>query len=116
MTDYITDIIEILQKAPEGLPIRVIVRHVYNKNNTLFSSVSLDDVKHSVTVSLTRCAQRRDSGIQRTEQRGVYRLTPQRYQELTLDFADYEDVDDNEESSHTEGSIVEEPSLGLPFC
>lgn len=63
-------------KAPEGLPVRKIVRHVYNAHNTLFGTVDLEDVKRYVTQYLASRSKTPSSPIERTDKRGVYRLNP----------------------------------------
>lgn len=79
-------------RAPEGLSIRKIVRHVYNSHNSLFETVELEDVKRDVTQYLASQSKNSSSPIERTSERGVYRLNPteQTNIQLMLDFKEEE--------------------------
>ncbi len=91
--DYSKDIISILLRVPEGLSIRKIVRHVYNSHNTLFETADLEEIKRSVTQYLIRNSKTPSSPIERTTERGVYRLNEksQESRELMLQFREQED-------------------------
>lgn len=104
LADYSKDIIDILLRAPEGLSIRKIVRHVYNAHNTLFETVPLDDIKRDVTQFLTYRSKSASSQIERTGVRGVYRLNPDSEvsQQLMLQF--------KEEEEKEQQTAVTEPS------
>ena len=74
MPHYTTDILHVLAQVPEGLPIRAIVKYVYNRHNTLFANEDIDIVKRRVTNYLVACSRSRKSPIVHGEQRGVYKL------------------------------------------
>ncbi len=74
MADYSKDIINVLEQFPEGLPIRAIAKYVYNKKNSFFDKVDLEEVKKNVTNFLVSRSRSRNSSIVRTEKRGVYKL------------------------------------------
>lgn len=106
--DYSQDIIDILLRAPEGLSIRKIVRHVYNAHTTLFESADLDEVKRFVTQYLTSRSKTLSSPIEHTGARGVYRLNPnsQESRHLMLDFKAFEESEEEEpEIKHTDEGI-----------
>lgn len=94
--DYSADILNILVQAPEGLSVRKIVRHVYNAHNSLFETVELEDVKRYVTQYLASRSKTRRSPIERTSERGVYRLNPlsNECKELMLQFQEESDERD----------------------
>lgn len=94
LSDYGKDIIELLLRAPEGLSIRKIVRHVYNAHNTLFETVSLDDVKREVKQYLTYRSKLPSSPIVHSGERGIYKLNPnsQESQQLMLQFKDESEI------------------------
>lgn len=108
MADYGKDILEILLKVPDGLSIRKIVRHVYNMHNSLFETVDLEDVKRDVTNYLTNRSRSPQSPIQKTAERGVYRLNPksEECKELQLQFKDFEEEEKLQE-------IVQDTSLDM---
>lgn len=91
--DYSKDILDILLKAPEGLSIRKIVRHVYNAHNNLFETVDIEDVKRFVTQYLNSRSKTSSSPIERTGERGVYRLNEKSKEsmELMLQFKEQND-------------------------
>lgn len=90
MSNYGDDILRILSQVPEGLPVRKIVRHVYNAHHTLFAEVSLDDVRRDVTRYLASRARAQSSPIEHGERWGVYRLNPNSdvFRTLRLQFSD----------------------------
>lgn len=96
--DYSKDIIDILLKAPEGLSVKKIVRHVYNAHNSLFESVDLDDVKRFVTQYLTTRSKSMTSPIEHTGERGIYRLNERspESRELMLQFKDDNEIEETE--------------------
>lgn len=112
MIDYSTDIYNILLQAPNGLPIRKIVRHVYNANTTLFDTIDIEDVKRNVTAFLARKSKTKSSPIERTDVRGVYRLNPNSMmaQQLMLNFQD--DVTETE-AEETKKPEIENTIPGL---
>lgn len=101
--DYSKDIIDVLMRAPEGLTIRKIVRHVYNAHNTLFESADLEDVKRSVTMYLTTRSKTKSSPIQHTGQWGAYRLNPNSdfFRQMSLQFSDEEEEEQYPSSATT---------------
>ncbi|MDY4925712.1 MAG: hypothetical protein SO142_00595 [Prevotella sp.] len=114
MADYTQDIIDILLHAPDGLPVRKIVRHVYNKHNTLFSSTPIEDIRRDVSATLLQSTRRHNSCLERAGRRGYYRISRNRVTELSLQFS--EDVTEPDQTLARKTPDNDEPSLGLPFC
>lgn len=83
LLDYNYDILELLQKNPQGLSVRSIVYYIYNMHNTLFNPVSFDDVKQSVMDYLLKSSRRKSSPIERIE-RGIYRLSDKYREEQNM--------------------------------
>ena len=91
MQKYNSEILRILVEAGnEGLSVKKIARHVHNACNTLFSSVSFDEVYTYVSQYLIRNSKNADSMIARTDVRGNYRINPRNEdsQQLMLRFQD----------------------------
>ena len=91
MQKYNSEILRILVEAGnEGLSVKKIARHVHNACNTLFSSVSFDEVYTYVSQYLIRNSRNADSMIARTDVRGNYRINPRNEdsQQLMLRFQD----------------------------
>lgn len=99
-----------LLKAPQGLSIRKIVRHVYNAHNSFFEAADIEDIKRFVTQYLSSRSKTRTSYIEHTGVRGVYKLNMQMHdkQQMALQFRDEKCADAEEESV-----IVEENSLDM---
>lgn len=76
LADYSKDITDLLLRFPEGLPLRKIVRHVYNAHNTFFDTISLEDVSRDVASYLQRRSKTPESPIEHAGTRGFYRLNP----------------------------------------
>ena len=114
MTDYSQDIIDILLHAPDGLPVRKIVRHVYNKHNTLFSTIPIEDIRRDVSATLSQSTRKRNSCFERAGRRGYYKINIKRVEELCLNFSD--DAADSGQTATKLTHNDDEPSLGLPFC
>lgn len=108
--DYSKDIIDILLKAPQGLSVRKIVRHVYNAHNSLFESADIEDIKRFVGQYLSARSKTSKSPIEHAEERGVYRLNlqSQESQQLMLHFRD-----DAQELSEDVKNAGEDTSLDL---
>ena len=104
MMKYEREILTVLHEAGnKGLSVRKIARHVYNSSNELFSELTLEEVTHHVKAFLHKNSRQPNDMLERTEARGVYRLS-RRYKEtrqLMFDFSE----DDTE-------SIVEEENTG----
>lgn len=88
-------------RAPEGLSIRKIVRHVYNSHNSLFEAVELEDVKRDVTQYLASHSKNSSSPIERTSERGVYRLNPTEQTNIQLMFDFKEETIAEEDTTPT---------------
>lgn len=101
--DYSKDIIDVLLRAPKGLTIRKIVRHVYNAHTTLFESADLEEVKRSVTAYLTTRSKTKSSPILHTDQRGTYKLNPNSdlFKQMSLQFSDEEEGEQEPSSATT---------------
>ena len=104
MQKYNSEILRILVEAgDEGLSVKKIARHVHNACNTLFSTVSFDEVYTYVAQYLIRNSKNSDSMITRTDVRGNYRINPRNEdsQQLMLQFQDECDEKEN----------IQEPSV-----
>lgn len=103
--DFSKDIIEILLRAPDGLSIRKIVRHVYNAHNTFFETVDLEDVKREVSTFLASRSKSSKSLIVHTGVRGIYKLNlnTDEGKQLALQFTDEQPTekpsDDNKDTN-----------------
>lgn len=107
---YDRDIIFILNEAgPRGLSVKKIARHVYNHNNGFFNVVSFDDVYHYVYAYLARNSKMNDSIIEKTDERGVYRINHSSKllsRQLQFNFCDNEKNEEQE-------TVNEDKSLSL---
>lgn len=88
---YDQKILKVLAEAgTDGLSIQKIVYHVYNSSNTFFETVSLEDVHRYVRQFLQRNSKNKDSMVESTGVRGVYRINEKSSdsQQLMLMFSD----------------------------
>lgn len=91
LVSYDQKILKVLAEAgTDGLSIQKIVYHVYNSSNTFFETVSLEDVHRYVRQFLQRNSKNKDSMIESTGVRGVYRINEKSSdsQQLMLMFSD----------------------------
>lgn len=73
--NYGVEILRVLAEAGDkGLSLKKITMHVYNRVNGLFCSVDIGDVHRYVVNYVTRVARQNGSVIERTGERGVYRM------------------------------------------
>lgn len=89
--NYDREILYVLNEAGEkGLSVKKIARHVFNKCNNFFDNVSFDEVHHYVASYLARNSRQKVSVVEKTELRGVYRLSmsPDDSRQLLFDFSD----------------------------
>lgn len=74
--NYDREILQILSEAGrKGLSIAKIARHVFNRHNNLFEVVAYEDVRRSVAGYLMKNSKQKNSYVEKTEERGVYRLS-----------------------------------------
>lgn len=74
--NYDREILYVLSEAGvKGLSVRKIARHVFNKCNNFFDNVSFDEVHHYVASYLARNSRQKTPVVEKTEVRGVYRLS-----------------------------------------
>lgn len=102
--NYDREILCVLGEAGEkGLSVKKIARHVFNRRNGFFDEVSFDNIYHYVAAYLTRNSKDRDSLVEKTECRGVYRLNMSSAASRQLVF-DFKEQDDNirQEEKNTE--------------
>ena len=88
---YDQKILKVLAEAgADGLSIQKIVYHVYNSSNTFFETVSLEEVHRYVRQFLQRNSKNKDSMVESTGVRGVYRINEKSSdsQQLMLMFSD----------------------------
>ena len=92
--NYDQQILKVLTEAGDyGVSVQSVVKHVYNMNRTFFSQPDYEDVKSYVQQFLLRNSKSAQSRIERTGQRGYYRLNTQGSQDarqLMLQFTDDE--------------------------
>lgn len=75
MMSYEQEILHILLEAGDnGLTVRKITQHLYNRNNTFFDRTDFDELHKEVAKLLIRKAKDPKSVIKRTGKRGVYRV------------------------------------------
>ena len=89
--EYEREILRILIDAgSEGLSVHKISRHVFNACNSFFNPISLDTIHAYVSNYLLTQSKKPASLIEKTQQRGVYRLNMQlpESQQLRLQFLD----------------------------
>ncbi len=104
---YDRDIIFVLNEAgAKGLSVKKIARHVYNHNNGFFNVVSFDDVYRYVSSFLVRNSKMSDSIIERTDERGVYRInhSSKISRQLQFNFCD-EEIKENPEKNDVDMSL-----------
>lgn len=110
--NYDREIYKVLVEAGNaGISLQKLSRHVHNACNSLFNPVELCDVHSYVTLFVQRNSSSPTSSIERTSQRGVYRLNPNANstKELKIQFAKHDaNTDDMQKKS-------EDFSLMLPF-
>ncbi|SFW19709.1 hypothetical protein SAMN02910409_0838 [Prevotellaceae bacterium HUN156] len=89
---YDQQILKILTEAGErGISVQNISRHVYNMNCTFFVSPDFEEIRNYVQQYLLKNSKSNNSLIERTEQRGWYRLNTtgsNDAQQLMLQFRD----------------------------
>ena len=89
--DFDNKILQFLTEAGEdGLSVQKISRHVFNECNTFFETILFEDVHRYVQSFLLRNSKNPDSMIEKTGERGNYRLNPdnQESRQLMLLFRD----------------------------
>lgn len=87
--NYDNDIIQVLREAGcKGLSVRKIAMHVFNANNGFFEAPDFEEVVRCVYSFLLRNSKSRDSIIEHTGKKGIYRLNmkSQRTCQLMLQF------------------------------
>lgn len=106
--NYDHEVLRILAEAGDnGLSIKKIAMHVYNRVNGLFCTVDLDEVRRQVANYITRSTRQPDSIIERTEERGVYRinLKARETNQLQFDFKEYTDEPAEEKNDCVDTSL-----------
>lgn len=109
--NYEQDILRILFEAgKDGLPLRKIVRHVYNQHNGLFDALTYEVVYRDVFACVKKNSKSKYSLLENTERRGFYRMNMNSAgsRQLLLAFSD--DGDDNQAESK---SMDDDMSLSL---
>lgn len=107
--NYDSEILYVLHEAgANGLSVQKITRHVFNNRNTLFDTISFEDVYRYVSAYLKRNSKNTNSIIEKTGTRGIYRIntSAKNTQQLMFDFKD-NDVAENKTK------IEEDKSLSL---
>lgn len=98
---YDQQILKVLTEAGDkGLSMKAISMHVFNMNNTFFVSPDFQEIRTYVKQYLLRNAKSRQSLIERTGQRGCYRLNTQGVayvRQFPLQFREKTEGDEDEE-------------------
>lgn len=106
--NYDREILRILAEAGEnGLSIKKITMHVYNSVNGLFCAADMEEVRRQVVNYITRSIRQSGSVIERTEERGVYRINVKAREtnQLQFDFREYTDEPAEEKNTHVDTSL-----------
>ena len=111
--DYNLKIVRFLKEAGNGgLSVQKLSRHVYNDSNSLFETVSYEEIHRYVQAFLLRNSRKTTSLFEKTGKRGVYRLNLRsaklRALMQQLQVPDEDNGDDGKEST-----IVPDLSLSL---
>ena len=85
---YHHDIIEVLKEANgRSMPVRLIARHIYNKNIGLFDeNISFEDIYQSVRFYLWSQSNRPSSPFILGKKRGYYQVRKEIFSLIELDF------------------------------
>ena len=98
----------LLEAGEKGIAVNKLSKHVFNASNSFFNTISYEEVHQYVAQFLAKNSKDTRSLIERTTQRGYYRLNMQsgESQQLMLNFAE-----DNEEAVEDKHYI----DLSLPL-
>ena len=92
LMNYDKQILDILTRVGErGISVQAMSKHVYNMNRTFFVSPDFEEIRNYVQQYLLKNSKSDHSLIERTEQRGWYRLNTMGSndaQQLMLQFRD----------------------------
>ena len=109
-------ILRVLNEAgDDGLSVRKISKHVYNACNSLFETVSYEDVHQYVLSYLKRNSKKSDSMIERSGIRGVYHLNynSNETRQLMLEFQEEMAKDEDEDEDEDKQTQQSDQSLSL---
>lgn len=108
---YDKQILKVLLEAGErGISVQAISKHLYNMNRTFFVSPDFEEIRSYVQQYLLRNTKSSQSLIERTGQRGYYRLNTTGSadaQQMMLDFRD------EHEPKEEESAVRQDLSLNL---
>jgi len=114
---YDQQILQVLYNVGQrGISVRLLAKHIYNLNCTLFSQPDLTDVHRYVSQYLRRHARGRQPLVERTERRGCYRLNTLHSsyaQQLALQFSNANSATGDETPGDTTPPVQEDHSLSL---
>ena len=80
MMSYDQEILHILLEAGDnGLSVRKITQHLYNRNNTFFERADFDELHRIVAKTLIRKVKDPNSAVRLTGKRGVYCVRKDQY-------------------------------------
>lgn len=98
-------ILQLLAKAgSRGLTCKMLAKHIYNANNSLFEAASFADIYRDTHACLVKMARQKDPFIEKTGQWGYYRINKEnieRAQNFPLNFLDYEEESDTPNDTPT---------------
>ena len=105
---YEQDIIRLLYEAgDDGLSVKKMVMHVYNRHNGLFEKVSYQVIQKDIIAYIKRNNKSKNGLLEKTGRWGYYRLSSNMYNslQLMLDFSDYEESDKGEDKKDIDRSL-----------
>ena len=106
--DYDRTILHYLIEAGEkGIAVNKLSKHVYNASNTFFNSIRYEEVHQYVATYLTKNSKDTASLIEKTGQRGHYRINLQSKEtrQLMLEFTE-NDRQDNVVTQQEDSSLT----------
>ncbi len=105
------DILKILAEAgPEGLRVRKIILHVFNSQNTLFQTTSLEEVKRRVLAFLQQNS-RHPNDLLDHPSWGNYRLNPKSKRARTIRLSFVEEETHHTDSATKKSTTQDGPTL-----
>lgn len=108
--NYDHEILSVLTEAGDkGLSLKKIAMHVYNRANGLFCAADIEDVRRYVANYVARVSRQSGSVIERTDERGVYRINNScsDANQLHFVFKEYEPEQPNQSVEDTSLSLFD---------
>lgn len=109
--NYETDILKILNEAgSEGLSVKKLSQHIFNLHNNLFEKVNYNNVYSAVFTYVQKNSKFKNSILQKSKTRGVYRINNEATVNTQLKF-DFQQCDDS--TNEKNSCPIEDLSLNL---